>query len=575
VHKTNEAAAPEVVKNAGKTPRSKTFAFIEKHPLDGCKYKFMITATGELIYKKEKIDASHNPEAGEAYQDWKYFGHLGYNTEKISEFKSRQKITIPPIEMVAADGNRVFVKTKGENTFYFAELMKGNYQVNNEKEAIYKSRKTKSDYYLTASPLNDLDKTRDYTRFITKDYGKRLAKETGLKYLKFLLPHKADQGAITNGLLKYCWPVIVEPFTWYKAKANFPQAYEDEGFEVIDIGVFNIQKLTACQEYLKDKEQKIPLHILWAKIGSEYHRDYMKPIESTFSKIVYLDTAGNKIMSGGDLRDYGNFIDGLANYYVLTRQNNQYRIWYIDEQFYFCSNWYRSHTEKDYKHWQARTREVVLSVAATFLKKALGDSSMSRRERENALNQGYRIEWRDIRPQSNPWLWSALETAENPSPENQKPYFPKPFVTKKDWHQPVFEFNNEQEPSLDVSGENVVLCSETKIYSINWSWGSLDYSWYERKKPEGSFGTNIMLDQDMNIYVPGFSYTPGEPDRKRGYYTQTLLPEHNIPIACASCPKNPANNTTYICDNAWKFIEKEFINDHYEFDEELGQSSFR
>jgi hypothetical protein len=357
----------------------------------------------------------------EPYTGWKYFGRTGYDTEKISEFKTMQKKVIPPIEMVAVDGNRVFVKIKGTNLLYFAELMKGNYAVKwaDKARTNYKLSPMKSDFYLTECPLNDLTDQKEYTRFITQDYRKRIARETGMFYLGYLLPNKSEGDALNTGVLKYCWPVIVEPFTWYKVKAHFPRAYENKGYEVIDIGVFNLQKLTACQAYVKDKIAKTYLHQLWAKIGSEYHRDYMQPIGLAFSNIpgfINIDTAGNEIMSGGDLRDYGNFVDGLVNYYVLTRQNDKYKLWFIDEQFYFCSNWYKSYNLEeadDYHNWQKRNNEIIKNIAKSFA----GDlvNRILRREIDNYTNNGFRIEWREISPNPDPWIWSALESAESPS----------------------------------------------------------------------------------------------------------------------------------------------------------------
>lgn len=128
---------------------SKTYAETTD-PLDGKTYEFMITPSGKVIYSTDKLN-------------WYYFGEQGYNIDSINEFvdiNNPDTLPAPPIvigkvDMIAADGNRIMVKTLN-NDLYFASLVNGQIDLSKGTEDVlnydFIKANTSESFFVTKAP---------------------------------------------------------------------------------------------------------------------------------------------------------------------------------------------------------------------------------------------------------------------------------------------------------------------------------------------------------------------------------------------------------------------------------------
>lgn len=99
-------------------------------------------------------------------------------------------------------------------------------------------------------------------------------------------------------------------------------------------------------------------------------------------------------------------------------------------------------------------------------------------------------------------------------------------------------FSNASSVFITASRENLIAIIDTnEIYTINWSYGTLDYSWRARAFPQGSIISNgILIDRNVEISV----------DTTNGIYFTTYLPVNNLYPALTS----PATKVFFT--NGWQ-----------------------
>jgi len=275
------------------------------------------------------------------------------------------------------------------------------------------------------------------------------------------------------------WLVKVENAkTWYSIEYNFNKKNE----VVYGLAVTNVNRHENDSLYPNTSGYH-------PEIGGDYHWPLFN---KWYNKWLRKDVKGN--------RHYTTFIDGCTGYYILTKDTTDYktetnnsdtlkkfhfRVYFTDEQTYFSGGFRLVEPEQGFPKYSAQ-REAL-------------------RTRKNLDNEKYL-----------PW-----------KPEKQ-------------WWDPYHLYL--EDCSIDGAVENIILSTREKIYSINWTYWSIDFSWRGRNKPSGADNINTIIDRNMNIIVPCTD------SLKYGYYMQKLLPPDNI------MPRPDGKEVNFKHENNWKFI---------------------
>jgi hypothetical protein len=612
---------PDIVKISGQNPRALTYAEAT-NPLTLKRYEFMLTPAGDVIYKI-------------ANEEWKYFGNTGYDLDYLEDDQSMRRSEIGPASMIAADGNRVVIKMRDNNKMYFASLVDGDWDISkkskskeeNEKALTYISSEARRSSFVTLAPGNYSTDT-PYDEYMKKYM---VDKEGKISDMAFLLPltrkTAADifgEGAleellekhlfelpITKPPIPYCWPVVMEAGKWYRIKAENLAAEK-----IVDIGVFCINKVSGALAEVNDQLEP-ETYEFYKPVGSEYRRPYNQRL-----LFGLVDPAGNAYLTGV-LRDYCAYVDGTTNYYVLTmdEKNNQYQPWNIDEQTFFCGDWYKfaeaveekmsetslfiKHNPNNWTNWDYRGILIIERIAESFVEANRNNpawlEAWNWAKWQVEMTKDYLPEFGKVGFGADPWIWSTYASVatpyreENPRYKKGEPLDDKydvkdslhPFFARGDYWQPEKGYPHHYElkkpfeeywgglpagmpaATMDVSRENIVVRTAEKIYSLCWSWGALDFTWRTRPNPPGAIGNNIIIDEKMKIYVPGIQ------NGEKGYFTQTLLPpdflENPEKPAAYYYPHKTGEGLPEMPVGAWDFIplsdgsNKPFSNGEYDF----------
>jgi hypothetical protein len=458
-----------VVSYAGAKPRAKTYAE-SYNSIDKKTYEFMITRDGYVIYRVK----------GDA---WKYFGDKGYSLDTV-DFDNDYK-PIGRVDMIAASGNRVFVKTRGSNLFYFAEIVNGNIAFKPDKSETQPgypffitsapddySTDTNCDSYADAHILANSGKNIDPWLAFLLPLSKAKAESIISQILSGALRSAASQAVssslsidinlpvicreTTLPLIPYSWPVVMEAKKWYRLKASIPN--------VIDIGASDVNKVEAAR-YANANGGSIEKYV--KKLGGEYWREYQQPLINL--KDVFFDIANNPCTVGFDNRNYGSLVDGIANYYVLTSESNRLSVLYIDEQALFSSSWYKFAENLEFSldqqgeplafyhpvnwtktNYMYRNATVILWLFMTYI----NVNVLNTPAYVNAWNyandqmfaeESYKPEFAEAgKIPENPWLWSAQENVHQPELFTSDSMHSNlvPFFAKGQWDKVYYCFLN-------------------------------------------------------------------------------------------------------------------------------------
>lgn len=413
------------------------------NPVDKQYYYFYITAEYRLMYRIGK-------------SQWNYFNTNGFDYKKK---RNGDSIVIGDVDMVSADGNRILVKRKNSNELYFALL-----SLKQDSGQIY---------YLINDPQPKLGLKKSDVKALVSKYNlfKSYSKKMGLNLFTFLLKIQYKK--------KPFWLVEVKKAqTWYSIEYNFNKKNE----VIYGLAETNVTRYENDSLYPNT-------YGYCQEIGGDYHWPLFN---KWYNKWLRKDVKGN--------RHYTTFIDGIASYYLLTKDTSDYK-----------TEIENSETIKKFRF------RVYYTDEQTF------------------FSQGFRL----IGPETKPPKFSAQREASRTRKnlDNEK-YLP--WKPEKQWWDPYSMYFKDC--SIDGAVENIILSTRDKIFSINWTYWSMDFSWRTRNKPAGAFNIHIIIDRDMNIIIPQ------KDSLKFGYYLQKLLPPDNI------LPRPNGTEIHFNHENNWKFI---------------------
>ena len=283
---------------------------------------------------------------------------------------------------------------------------------------------------------------------------------------------------IRHKLKPFWWVCIENSKTWYSIEYDFNQENE----------LINDLAVTYVNTYENDSVFKETSG--YDKIiGGDYHWPLFN---KWYNKWLRKDIEGN--------RHYTTFIDGSVCYYILSKDTSDYiliekdnnvikkyrfKVYFVDEQSYFSER------------------------------------------------------FRLVGPDPEPPLFSAQRGATR-TKKNLDNEIYLPWQPENHWWAPYDIYF--EDCSIDGAVENIILSTKDKIYSINWTFWSMDFCWRARNKPKGIEEINIIIDRNMNIRIPN------NIDLKPDYFTQKLLPEDNL------LPIPNSTEMHFKHENKWNFI---------------------
>jgi hypothetical protein len=112
-----------------------------------------------------------------------------------------------------------------------------------------------------------------------------------------------------------------------------------------------------------------------------------------------------------------------------------------------------------------------------------------------------------------------------------------PWKPKEHWWDPYELFF--EDCSIDGAMENIIFTTKEKIYSINWTFWSMDFCWRSRIKPEGVKNVDAKLNRKMEIYLYD----------NKNLYLQTLLPPQN------NYPEPKGSEVFFSHSNKWLMFD--------------------
>jgi hypothetical protein len=271
---------------------------------------------------------------------------------------------------------------------------------------------------------------------------------------------------------------VVKAQTWYSIEYNF-----NENNEIVyGLAVTNIEPFENDSLYPNTSGYR-------QEIGGDYHWPLFN---KWYNKWLRKDVKGN--------RHYTTFIDGCAGYYLLTKDTSDYKI--------EINN---SDTVKKF-HFR-----VYFADEQTY------------------FSQSFRLIGLDIDPPMFSAQREASRTRKNLDNEKYLPWKPE-----KQWWNPYSLYF--EDCSIDGAVESIILSAKEKIFSINWTYWSMDFSWRARNKPVGADNIKVIIDRNMNIIIPRTD------SLKHGYYLQKLLPPDKI------LPRPDGTEVHFNHENSWQFV---------------------
>lgn len=462
-------------------------------------------------------------------QTWQVIGNGDNPRAQVISFsnqRSGERSSAPVFDMIAANGSRILVKEKDRPCFYFTTLEHEFRHALTRDVSVAAEEISVPGYYIKLDPqynqpgFNVDDPDLEYMD--ATEYG-RHPSVTLYESLKFLrwLPNK-------DNML-----VQVQPKVWHllDSRPPFGSGQPPQWIEMYD-HVTYVDRIHGFCESRVQRSIKI-YSVQDLGVGNMYWH------------IHYDDSQGGEVFNGpfdimhGPVADFGGYCDGTCTFYILckvkvdeTKGNNptkeSYAILWIDEQTYGTERWRLLHPlDNDWsimRNW---------SLTGGFLTGIHGLKNIFHGFSPNKY-------WC---PFEDTWFGVAERIKES--------------------------------CRLAVSRQIILVTGYDPeegqvIYSINYSWGSMDKSWRWRRYPENCkivekahfkdalinesycFFDTIRIREDMTICMEGKkSVADGHVD---GYWYQKYLPADHQPVPPANELQDDSMRPREPYTQEWHFI---------------------
>ena len=512
----------------------------------GVKYSYQINENDEVVvsYFDRQDD-----EAGELVER-----PVAYTTDEESvgtplEGQSGQRLGIHFVnrrrgqllqglkfDLIAASGNRVFVREKGTANFYFAS-MKHEF-INQGPPGLNQTPRGK----VVPGVYATLD----------AEHGKRLMdrapnpaadpkynKHPSLKQFEMYTAYGPLVQDIAAHIYEGMLIVKVFPEVWHRLDtrppfdSGSPPWFVDTFDHVTYEGAFGV----------KTTYKSIKIYgVLDIGVGHthrvlHFETKYGDEVD-TMNKVAYPAVAG-------PIEDGGGFCDGMCNFYVLCKikirtnpfaspDKETYAILWIDEQAYFCERW-RLVGFEDWKWNNLRSWGIAGVYSAHNAK--------------------------------SPYYWSPFETSWW-SDSNHITDASRLAVAKHtlvvNGVGPVSTLHPDNTDETTPAVVDGTMPFSPVLYSMNYSFSTSDKTWRWRgypcradagsnwsTKPEEAacYPETVRIREDMTIYLKGKNA-----DGVRGYWYQKYLPASNAPVPNMQNLNIGMPNHSYI--HGWSFAEQ-------------------
>jgi hypothetical protein len=496
----------------------------------GVRYSYRINANDEVLVRvdgeTERLVQHTNDQESEGTPLENQSGQLGIHFVNRREGHVLRDLKF---DLIAASGNRVFVREKDTANFYFAS-MKHEF-INRGPAGLDQTPRgaVVPGVYATLDAEHGDDFFDTAPNPAADDYA-RYGRHPSLKAFKSF----SDYGLIAERIYEGLLIVKVFPEVWHRLDtrppydSGSPPWFVDTFDHVTYEGAFGVKKTY----------KSIKIHgVLDVGVGHthrvlHYETKYGDEVD-TMNKVAYPEIAG-------PIEDGGGFCDGMCNFYVLCKikvrsitnvfappDKETYAILWIDEQTYFCERW----------------RLVGFEDGDCNTLRAWGIAGVY-----SAHNA------------KSPLYWSPFETSwwNDPShitDSSRLAVAKHTLVVNGVGPVSTLHPDNTDETAPSVSVFSPVL------YSTNYSFATSDKTWRWRGYPcpvasgcewavtatgPTCYPETVKIREDMTIYLKGENA-----DGVRGYWYQKYLPADNTPVRHANMGMP---HYSYI--HGWSFAEQ-------------------
>lgn len=510
----------------------------------GTRFQFRINEAGNVEFreKEETGDEWRLLAPPSCYPQSDYNGNvqgpvaISYTTRRGKGRKRKNEhnfhmYTAPRFDMIAADGSRVFAKQAGKDNFYVTTMEHEylHYASHHGQSPVHVPGfefKLDSEYNQETANPDDLGWWTD------EDYNSHPSVKM---YKRNFLPF-AKLTALQDIMM-----VRAEPRVWHLLDTRPPcgsgkpprwvRTYDHVTYQ--DLGP--LQRIKDMFGYRTRQPSIKFLKVIDIGVGNMHRYTHYEEIN------------GGEMQNGpdtaftGPTKDRAGFWDGTCNFYILCQLKSDieiqraghtrdaFAILWIDHQTYFSERWRLVHPEDNFA---GLFRDWALVGAVKSLL---------------------------------PWIRESHR-----------------FYRDKFWC-PFRSGCVDSRSRMAVSRQTIVVTGIEEIYSINFSWGSMDRTWrwrpyppgtalkylssddiaagrqvvrIDEKSPNSVYPQTIALREDMTIYIMGTKEIGGEV--KKGYWYQKYLPADNLEVPDEVDRNESGRPATGYC-HPWHFMTEEIF----------------
>jgi hypothetical protein len=494
----------------------------------GVRYSYRINDNEEILFRvgrsTERLVEHRSDKESDGTPVENQSGQLGIH---FVEKRAGQLIRGLKFDLIAASGNRAFVREKDTANFYFASMKHefvnqgpaslGQGRRGADVPGVYATLDAEHGQNLLDIPPNPATNSR---------YEHHPSLKAFEKYSDWMIQPIASR--IYEGLLI----VKVFPRVWHKLDtrppfdSGSPPWFVDTFDHVTYEGAFGLKKTY--------KSIKI-YGVLDIGVGHTHrvlhHETKYGDEVDTMNKYAYPAIAG-------PIEDGGGFCDGMCNFYVLCKikvrpipgipaQRETYAILWIDEQTYFCERW----------------RLVGFEDGDCNTLRAWGIAGVYSAHNAKSL-----------------FYWSPFETSWRSDPSHITDASRLAVAKHTLVVNGVGPVSTLHPDNTDETPPSVTVFSPV-LYSTNYSFATSDKTWRWRGYPcrvasgcewaETATGPTcypetVKIREDMTIYLRGENA-----DGVRGYWYQKYLPADNTPVRHMN-----VGMPHYSYTHGWSFAEQ-------------------